>query len=184
MKAVRMLKTEKGFSLIELMIVVAIIGILATVAIPNFTKFQAKARASESRAQLAALFTAEKAFNAEWNDYLSDITSVGYRPNGALRYLVGFNAAYAGAAPYVAAVAAGQATYAAANLNTNVTCPTVGCTNIAVNVAGASITTATAGVPTITTFLAQAQGYVGGTAIDTWTINENKVVLNSVPGGY
>ncbi len=184
MKAVRTLKNQAGFSLIELMIVVAIIGILATVAIPNFTKFQAKARASESRAQLAALFTAEKAFNAEWNDYLSDITAVGYRPNGALRFIVGFNAAYAGAAPYVAAVAAGQGTYAAINLTTSVTCPAVGCTNISTDVAGAALTTVSAGVPTQIAFTAQARGFVGGTAIDTWTIDNNKTVLNTVPGGY
>ena len=37
-----MLNSQRGFSLIELMIFVAIIGILATVAVANFTRFQAK----------------------------------------------------------------------------------------------------------------------------------------------
>ncbi|HEX8701756.1 MAG TPA: prepilin-type N-terminal cleavage/methylation domain-containing protein [Myxococcaceae bacterium] len=46
-----------GFTLIELMIVVAIIGILAAIAIPNFIRFQARARQSEVSTNLKSLFT-------------------------------------------------------------------------------------------------------------------------------
>jgi type IV pilus assembly protein PilA len=44
------------------MIVVAIIGILSAVAIPNFKKYQAKSRSSEAKIQLAAAYTAEAVF--------------------------------------------------------------------------------------------------------------------------
>ena len=54
-----MLRSKKGFTLIELMIVVAIIGILAAIAIPNFLKFQAKSKQSEAKTNLGAIFTGQ-----------------------------------------------------------------------------------------------------------------------------
>jgi type IV pilus assembly protein PilA len=50
-------RSRNGFTLIELMIVVAIIGILAAIAIPSFLRFQARARQSEVNANLKSLFT-------------------------------------------------------------------------------------------------------------------------------
>ena len=60
-----MKKMQKGFTLIELMIVVAIIGILAAIAIPNFMRFQARARQSEAKVNLKGAFTATKSRLAE-----------------------------------------------------------------------------------------------------------------------
>ena len=75
----------KGFTLIELMIVVAIIGTLAAVAIPNFMKFQARAKQSEAKANLKAAYTAEKAYFGEKVTY-NTLLAVGYQPEGNTIY--------------------------------------------------------------------------------------------------
>ncbi len=79
-------KSAKGFTLIELMIVVAIIGILAAIAIPNFLKFQAKARQSEAKTSLAAIFTAQTAYYAEYSTMAGSFTEANWEPAGTSKY--------------------------------------------------------------------------------------------------
>ncbi len=87
----------KGFTLIELMIVVAIIGILAAIAIPNFVKFQCRSKQSEAKTNLKALFVAQEAYRGEYDFYAvvpqvtqanqTVINPAGWNPKGAkLRY--------------------------------------------------------------------------------------------------
>jgi type IV pilus assembly protein PilA len=66
----RRYRSEKGFTLVELMIVVAIIGILAAVAIPQYRKFQLKAKTSEAKTNLGAIMTCEASWQAEHDLYV------------------------------------------------------------------------------------------------------------------
>ena len=79
-------RNQKGFTLIELMIVVAIIGILAAIAIPNFIKFQARSKQSEAKANLKALFTAQKSFYQEKDRYSESLLEIGWVPERGNRY--------------------------------------------------------------------------------------------------
>src|SRR5437868_7107465 len=90
----RRLRASAAFTLIELMIVVAIIGILAAIAIPNFLKFQCKAKQSEAKTNLAGIFTAEKAFFGEYNTYSTDLVSVNWIPDGSPVYIYGFTQSF------------------------------------------------------------------------------------------
>jgi len=66
---------QKGFTLIELMIVVAIIGILAAIAIPNFLTYQAKAKSSEAKTNINGIRTSEVAFFAENGAYVAAVAN-------------------------------------------------------------------------------------------------------------
>ncbi len=74
---------RRGFSLTELMIVVAIIGILALIAIPNFLQYQARAKQSEAKNNLVALHASELAYFAEKNAYVDDFNAIGFAVTGS-----------------------------------------------------------------------------------------------------
>ncbi len=76
-------RRNRGFTLIELMIVVAIIGILAAIAIPNFIRFQARARQSEVNTNLKSLFTG---LRTQQRMPPGTIRATGFSPERGNRY--------------------------------------------------------------------------------------------------
>ena len=60
---------KKGFTLIELMIVIAIIGILAAIAIPQFAAYRTKSYNSASQSDLRNVLTTLEAYYADWQSY-------------------------------------------------------------------------------------------------------------------
>ena len=93
-KIIRAMKVdrEKGFTLIELMIVVAILGILAAIAIPNFMRFQAKSKQSEAKTNLGAIGTTAEAWRTERDTYVATVAELGWAPQGNSRYGYSYNA--------------------------------------------------------------------------------------------
>ncbi|WP_413293259.1 type IV pilin protein [Bdellovibrio sp. HCB185ZH] len=180
--------SQAGFSLVELMVVVAIIGVLAAIAVPAVNKYIAKARQSEAKTNLASLYTSEKAFYAEYTVFDSRFAAVGYSPEGQLRYNVGF-AAQGTTANNTNGYNGTPASITFNTLNycgtTGTVAATVGCTLLrgatgAVNniaIPGSATTTAS-------TFIAGATAVIHSsrTGGDIWTMDTNKVLTNTTNG--
>ena len=82
------IKGQQGFTLIELMIVVTIVGMLAAIAIPNFLTYQAKDKQAEAKIALGDLYTrAILLLNAQNGSYVAPtIVALEYVVAGTPRY--------------------------------------------------------------------------------------------------
>lgn len=178
-------KNSKGFSLIELMVVVAIIGILAAIAIPNFQKFQERSKQSEAKTGLGGVYSAEAGFYASYAAYTTELDSIGFVPSGTANYGIGFNSNLLAPAAGMPQGAAGcYASCTAAATSTAGTC--VGtkagdwtCANAANPGTKKNVTACTA-----TSFTAEASGVINVTSAldDEWSINYTNVLANVTNG--
>jgi type IV pilus assembly protein PilA len=192
------LKRQNGFTLVELMVVVAIIGLLSAVAIPNFKKYQAKAKISEAKLQLSAAYTAEQSFFSDFNIFHTCLAYMGFdpAPEKASRYFtVGFAVASAinttalgsavnsglAATPCVTALAAADAQtffLAGKGVGSAIT------TNLGITTSAIGTQAGTGSM----TFLIGAAGIVDGAFITDATSSyitiSNAKVISSVRQGY
>ena len=91
--------SKNGFTLVELMVVVIIVGILASVAVPIYRSNVRKAMASEGAALLGAVMTAERVYYAENAQYSTSITDVSAAGN---KYFTSFTVSAADANGFTA----------------------------------------------------------------------------------
>ncbi len=70
-----------GFSLVELMIVVAIIGIIAAIAYPNYQNHMRESRRADAHQALTTLAAQQERFFSDNNTYTTNLTQLGYAAN-------------------------------------------------------------------------------------------------------
>ncbi len=93
------LRSRRGFTLIELMLVVGILGILATLATGSFLSYQSKAKQAEAKTNLAAIGEMALSYKTEHDTYITNWNSLGWRPQVVTRYCYWYNGAAAAGTP-------------------------------------------------------------------------------------
>ena len=81
-----MIRNKKGFSLIELIVTIVVLGIIASLAIPLYLNYRKKAITIEAKANLSQLYKYEIDYFSEHDTFISDLNTLGFNPEGNRYY--------------------------------------------------------------------------------------------------
>jgi prepilin-type N-terminal cleavage/methylation domain-containing protein len=79
-------RSSTGYTLIEILITLAIVGLLAAIAVPNYLRYQARAKQSEAKTNLRGIFAGQKSFLGERDAYSPHVADIGFHPERGNRY--------------------------------------------------------------------------------------------------
>ena len=184
-EVLNMFRNENGFSLIELMVVVAIIGILSAVAVPQFQKFQKKAKQAEAKMGLAAVYTAQKVFHIEHDTYYNNLWATGYQPHGVMNYAayILFESGIAEPPGYSGDLAKNQ------YISTLQICGTTFAAGISQECKRDPATLPNASdIPSLSSYLATRTTFLAGAStksdnfLDVWSLDHRKQLTNVING--
>ena len=195
MEHYNMVKGKKGFTVIELMVVVSIIGLLATIALPQFRKYQRQALQASAKAELSAVYMAQKVFKSEKGTFYGNLWATGYKPEGTITYRVfrqgsTVTSSLPGMNVYPLRYNDSYDTY-----NTGSTTATICGISFSAGVTGNKCQQDTSSWAsygdilnestfdvTKTSFVIGAAAVLGGSETDVWTINQNQDLVNTHNG--
>ena len=186
---------SQGFTLVELLIVVAIIGVLASQGVPAYRRMIMKSRKGEAQIMLGNIATAESAFFSEYGVYGDHLARMGATMEGTQFVYAGGVSVAAGCGRRGAWFPDGLLVPALlSNPNYNVALAPVNgqSSNMIGRITqGSCLGTVVLALPG-TAYVASATGYIrGGSAAvqdgcvggcDQWTINQNRALINFLDG--
>ncbi len=191
MKTQSSLKNISGFTFVELMIAVAIMAILTAIAVPQYQRYQAKARQAEAKIALSSIYTVESTFQTDKFSYSQCLVQLGFTPSGNTRYYaVGWNQNFTTCGPGAVA----NLTCLCFAWDSAGTCPNTTTYRCSTNERNFPATDYKNVLPALSTlngttisqnaFTVKAVGSISAapTSSDEWTIDNNKNLTNTVIG--